>query len=134
VVCRNGQPVYALVEELSTPGVNLTWMLNATWILPLQPTRTHDEPALREALRVVNSRPAQSVTGERFLNLPRGLSEPALEQAGYVREAALYLYVLNRAGLHRFLHYAAERYGEVDAVAARRRARGGRSGPPALPE
>ena len=134
IVCRLERPVYALIEEISTPGVNLTWMLNATWILPLQPTRTPDEPALRVALHAINTRPAQSATGERFLNLPKGLSERVLEQAGFAREAALHLYVLNRTGLHRFLHYAVERYGELDAVSQRRRARGGRVEPPALPK
>jgi len=135
VVCRAGRPVYAVIEELSTPGVNLTWMLNATWILPLEPTRRPDDAALRAALAAVNQRPAQSTTGERFLNLPKGLSQQILAQAGFTCEAVLHLYVLNRAGLHRFLHYAAERYGELDAIAQRRRARANRSGgTAALPE
>jgi hypothetical protein len=134
VVCRDGRPVYALIEEQSTPGVNLTWMLNASWILPLESARAQDEGALRAALRAVNLRPPQAATGERFLNLPRGLNERLLQEAGFTREAALYLYVLNRAGLHRFLHYAAERYGEVDAIAQRRRTRGARSEPSARSE
>lgn len=134
VVCRDGRPVYALLEEISTPGVNLTWMLNAAWILPLEPTRGLDDAALHAALHAFTARPAQAATGERFLNLPRGLSERVLSASGFVREAELYLYVLNRAGLHRFLHYAAERYGEVDAISQRRRTRTSRAEPPALPE
>jgi len=132
VLCRAGHPVYALIEERSTPGLNLTWMLNATWILPLCPAQEPDEPALDAALQVVLQRPAQTPTGEHFLNLPQGLPEAALARAGFNREAALYLYVLNRAGLHRFLHYAAERYGELDAISQRKRARAAGGRTPAL--
>jgi hypothetical protein len=117
------EPTYALIEEQSTPGLNLTWMLNATWILPIR-----SDPcgfALSEALGHVLEHPAQSPTGQHFLNLPVGLDAEVLEAAGFQREASLYLYVLNRAGLHRFYHYAARRYGELEARSHRRRAGAG---------
>jgi hypothetical protein len=120
LVLIDGSPVYAIVEERSTPGMNLTWMLNACWILPIHPELDADGAALDRALQSVVERPSQTSTGDRFLNLPVGISPEHLARWGFGKEAAVYLYVLTRAGLHRCFHYAASRYGELDALAARR--------------
>jgi hypothetical protein len=124
VLLRRGDRIaYALLEETASPGVNLTWMLNAVWILPVHPDADTDGKAFEAALRVVNDKPAQSPTGERFLNLPAGLSLDALSAAGFAREASLRFYVLNRAGLHRLFHYTAVRCGEVEALVQKRQSR-----------
>jgi hypothetical protein len=123
VLRRGGDPVYTVIEERATPGVNLTWMLNASWILPIHRELDHDGAAFDEALRSIVERPAQSATGDRFLNLPEGLDTDRLMRWGFNCEATLYLYVLTRAGLHRFFHYAAHRYGELDARAENRERR-----------
>ena len=115
-IIRSGDdPVYAVVEERATQGMNLTWMLNASWILPVHRELDPDGSAFDAALRSIVERPAQSATGDRFLNLPEGLDQERLQSWGFTREATLFLYVLTRAGLHRFFHYAAHRYGELDA-------------------
>jgi hypothetical protein len=98
-------------------------MLNASWILPVHPERDRDDGALDAALQSILDQPPQTPTGERFLNLPQGLPAARLSAWGFRREASVYLYVLTRAGLHRFFHYAAARYGELDALSARRRGR-----------
>ncbi|HMJ15279.1 MAG TPA: hypothetical protein VK524_27880, partial [Polyangiaceae bacterium] len=67
--------------------------------------------------------PAQTDTGERFLNLPEGIDPARLAHWGFGKEAAVYLYAVTRAGIHRFFHYAARRYGEIDALAQRRERR-----------
>jgi hypothetical protein len=123
IACCAGVPVYAIVEEHSTPGMNLTWMLNAAWIIPLHLEAEHGGAALHLALASLVDRPAQSVTDERFLNLPPGLDPHVLAAWGFVREAALHLHVLTRAGVHRFFHYTAARYGEVEAMTQRRERR-----------
>lgn len=122
-VMRDGEPAYAVLEEHATPGMNLTWMLNASWIVPVHAERDADGESLDAALATIVDRPAQSPTGDRFLNLPEGFDPEQLESWGFVKEASLYLYVLTRAGLHRFFHYAASRYGELDALASRRERR-----------
>lgn len=123
VVVRDGQLAYAIIEERSTPGLNLTWMLNACWIIPIHLDLDPDGSALDCALRSAVERPAQTLTGDRFLNLPPGIDPEALQAWGFSEEASVYLYVLTRAGLHRFFHYATSRYGELDALAARRERR-----------
>jgi hypothetical protein len=120
IVVRDGIATYAIIEECSTPGMNLTWMLNAAWIIPLHVEHDSDGAALHAALASVLDRPAQSATGERFLNLPVGLNRDVLRAWDFVCEAALYLYVVTRAGLHRLYHYTAARCGEVEAMALRR--------------
>lgn len=117
---RAGKGAYAVLEEVSTPGMNLTWMLNASWILPLHPEVDSDGAAFDAALADIIARPAQSPVGERFLNLPSGLDTERLEASGFTREATVFLYVLTRAGVHRFLSYASSRYGELGARTANR--------------
>jgi hypothetical protein len=123
IVTRAGVATYAVLEERSTPGLNLTWMLNASWIIPIHAELDGDAAALDAALRSVVSRPAQTATGEHFVNLPEGLDTDRLGAWGFEKEASVYLYVLTRAGLHRFFTYASHRYGEVDAMTARRERR-----------
>jgi hypothetical protein len=57
------------------------------------------------------------------LNLPEGMDPQRLQAWGFVKEASLYLYVFTRAGLHRYFHYTASRYGELDVLATRRERR-----------
>lgn len=115
-----GEPAYAVLEERSTPGMNLTWMLNACWVLPVHAERDTDGTAFDAVLQNIIERPAQSVTGERFLNLPEGLDAAQLHAFGFAKEASVVLYVVSRAGLHRLFHYATSRYGELDARTAAR--------------
>jgi len=117
VVERAGKVSHALIEERSTPGINLTWMLNATWVIPVHASDPDD---LGAALDSVVARPAQTPTGERFLNLPTGLDERVLEGRGFKRLALVEMFILNRARVHQLVQYASRRYGELDARAERR--------------
>jgi hypothetical protein len=123
VATCDGQRAYAVIEERTTPGVNLTWMLNASWILPLHVGADRDGAALDAVLANIVAAPAQAGTGERFLNVPEGLAPERLSAWGFDKEATLYLYVVTRAGLHRLFHYTAMRCGEVEALTLRRERR-----------
>jgi hypothetical protein len=120
LVKRHGRIAYAVLEERSSPGINLTWMLNAAWIVPVHTELDSDGQALARALQIVVQRPAQTATGERFLNLPPNLDQAELARQGFLCEAKLRFYVLNRAGMHRYIHYNAVRYGEVEAMVLKR--------------
>jgi hypothetical protein len=123
VVEVDGQLCHALLEEHSTPGINLTWMLNATWIVPIHCAADGSEQALGAALEHIIARPAQAPTGERFVNAVGALPAPVMEAAGFRLVADVEMFVLNRAGVHRFFQFASQRYGELEARAQRRRAR-----------
>jgi hypothetical protein len=115
LVTRGDSPVFSIVEECSTPGVNLSWMLNAAWIFPVHSGPSSDGGALDAALKSLVDRPAQVPTGDRFLNLPTGMDEERLRAWGYEKEATVYLYTVTRAGLHRLFNYTTTRHGEVAA-------------------
>jgi hypothetical protein len=123
-------PAYAIVEERSTPGLNLTWMLNASWIFPIHPEIDNDHGVLDAVLESIVDRPAQTQTGDRFLNLPSGFDANHLSEWGFTKEATLHLYALTRAGSHRFLGYTTTRYGELDAMTQRRGRRRGQTDHP----
>jgi hypothetical protein len=123
VTLRNGVRAYAALEERATPGVNLTWILNAHWLLPLHAGADTDGAALDATLAHVVETPPQASTGERFLNVPQGIDPVRLRAWGFGKEAELYLYVVTRAGLHRLFHYTAMRCGEVEALTLRRERR-----------
>ncbi len=117
------QPVYAVLEERSSPGLNLTWMLNANWILPIHPRVDHDEKVLSSVLQAIINAPTCSRLGDRFLNVPQNTPKEPFLKAGFELLAPVNLYVLNRAGLQRYYYYAASRYGEMNALVQRRNAR-----------
>lgn len=133
LVWRAGQPVFAILEERATPGLNLTWMLNANWILSIHPALDVDGAAFLAALADVVDRAPQAPSGERFLNLPEGMPIEPLTAAGFQKEATVYAYVLNRAGLHRCYEFARSRYGESEALLKRRAERGPDAAPGAQP-
>jgi hypothetical protein len=115
------RPAWALLQERSSPGVNLTWMLNAWWLIPLHPHADEDGEGLRAGLNRVLTEPAPTPTGDRFLVVDAAAAPaPALEAAGFVRLLRANLFVLTRAGVHRYQHYLTDRYGEVGIKTALR--------------
>lgn len=127
VTCKRG-PVWAVVEELASPGLNLTWMLNAAWVIPIHPELDPTREGLELGLRDFVDGPAPETPRDRFLLVPAGLSPEPLHSSGFEMEADAHMYAMNRAGLHRYHQYVADRYGEVDALFARReRMRAGRA-------
>ncbi|MEM9071677.1 MAG: hypothetical protein AAGE52_24425 [Myxococcota bacterium] len=113
VITRKGYPIAALVEEHADPGFNLTWMLNATWVIPLH-TRYQGD-ALRLAASFVANAPTEAATEDRFLILPHGVDAGEFTRVGYRLEADVRLHGLHRAGLHRYYYFIRERYGEIAA-------------------
>ena len=58
-------------------------MLNATWIFPIDGEFDVDRSGLDAALHSFVSRPAQTATGECFLNLPEGVDHSRLQAWGF---------------------------------------------------
>lgn len=115
LVTFHSQPVYAIIEERMPPGLNLTWMLNSNWIIPIHPELDKDNLALFTALDHIIRSPSQSPIGDRFLNVPLRIPPDPLLRAGFEKEADVNLNVFSRAGLQHHFQYAASRYGELAA-------------------
>lgn len=119
VVVERGTPRIAMLHENTSVGANLTGMLDATWLLPLHKDRRPGEvsgTALDAAL--------QSLEGHegRLVMTPAGFAENMLAARGLQHLVGAAFYVLNRAGLRRYVHYVTDVYGEFNA---RRRTREG---------
>jgi hypothetical protein len=128
VITRHGVPVLAVFHEVASPGVNLTWKLNASWIIPIHTEFDRDGAATRLALADAAAVPTLTPTGDRFLFTTSLTDNALVTQTGFSLVYRANAYILNRAGLQRLYYYAKNRYGEVemltDAMNKRRNGRG----------
>ncbi len=123
VVSEKRSALWAVIEEITSPGFNFTWMLNASWILPVHADLDTDGMGLCAAIEHVLDKPAQTPTGDVFVNVIDGFPAQPLLDAGFAKLADVYLYTLNRAGLNRYFYYTSDRYGEVDVRTQQRQQR-----------
>jgi hypothetical protein len=123
LVSQGRVPQWSVIEEITSQGFNLTWMLNASWLLPVHANSDHDRRGLRLALQHILEKPPQSPTGDIFINTVEEADSEVLEEAGFEKLADVHMYTLNRAGLNRYFHYTSDRYGEVDLRTEQRRVR-----------
>ncbi|HKU37997.1 MAG TPA: hypothetical protein VJR89_07620 [Polyangiales bacterium] len=123
ISAKRGTPLWAVVEEITSLGVNFTWMLNACWLFPIHGAVAENDMGLRTALRHIIEKPKQSPTGDTFVNSAGPIDEQLMAETGFEKLADIYMYTLNRTGIHRLYYYLADRYGEVDARTQQRQAR-----------
>jgi hypothetical protein len=116
-------PVWAVIEEITSQGVNFTWMLNANWLFPIHGALDRDHRGLRAALGHILGKPRQSPTGDVFVNTVGDVDAQVLESAGFEKLGDIYMYSMNRTGINRFFYYISDRYGEMDARTQQRQAR-----------
>jgi hypothetical protein len=113
----------ALFKERTSPGVNLTWMLDAWWFLPVESFWTMDERPVAIAADKIARSPADRPETDKFLIVPECVPTGPLAAAGFEKLLNAHLYVLNRSGLRRYYEYIADRYGELSARVTSREAR-----------
>lgn len=116
-------PLWAVIEEITSQGVNFTWMLNANWLFPIHGALDPDHRGLRAALAHILAKPRQSPTGDAFVTTAGDVDQGVLESEGFEKLGDIYMYSMNRTGINRFFYYIADRYGEVDARTQQRQAR-----------
>ncbi len=112
----------ALLKESASPGVNLTWMLDAWWYLPVDAYRTGDACSVAVAAAAVSDAPTEGACCDKLLVVPQGTPAGPLLAAGFEKLADLNLYVINRSGFRRYHEYIADRYGELGAKMIKRSA------------
>jgi hypothetical protein len=127
-VVTDGSSIKAsLFKERTSPGVNLTWMLDAWWFLPVESYWTMDEEPVAVAADEIARRPPDHPDADKFLILPVSTPAAPLRNAGFEKLLDAHLYVMNRSGLRRYYEYISDRYGEVGARVTSREARLARS-------
>ncbi|MEO5770153.1 MAG: hypothetical protein ABIS92_17490 [Polyangia bacterium] len=117
----------ALMKERTSPGVNLTWMLDAWWFLPISSYGTAEIDAVTMAAHHITAAPQERPQGDKFLIVPDGTPSGPLVEAGFEKLLDAHLYILNRSGLRRYYEYIADRYGELGVRVTKREARMARS-------
>jgi hypothetical protein len=114
LITRGEGAAYAVLHENSSAGFNLTWMLNASWVLPVHPELDHDGTALRVALDEVATQ-ERTAAGDRFAIVPEGTDAETMRERGYHLVSAVRVNFYNRAGLQRWNNFLRETYGEIAA-------------------
>ena len=122
LICEGPVVQAALMKESTSPGVNLTWMLDAWWFLPVEAYRTGDQAAAAVAAEAIARAPSEVPQADKLLVVPEGTSTAPLAEAGFERLADLHFYVINRSGFRRYYEYIADRYGELGAKMIKRSA------------
>jgi 1-acyl-sn-glycerol-3-phosphate acyltransferase len=122
VICDGDGINAALMKENTSPGVNLTWMLDAWWFLPVEAYRTGDEAGAALAADTIARAPSDVPQGDKLLIVPEGTGTRPLVDAGFEKLADLHLYVINRSGFRRYQEYVADRYGELGVKMIKRSA------------
>lgn len=117
LITDRGTPLLAMLEERASPGLNLTWLLNCSWVLPLGDETRPD--ALARAASELAAAPTDATTGERFVLLPEAIDATPFSDAGFQHTAGVDLYAYNRTGLHRWYYFLREHYGERAILAAK---------------
>ncbi|MEM7449368.1 MAG: hypothetical protein AAF355_14135 [Myxococcota bacterium] len=112
-------PRAALLSEYLSPGLNLTWKLNATWLTPVFEDLTGSD--LTQALDFIASRPRASDSVDTFALVPTTTDQEVLRALGWEQRMHVYTYIMNRAGVLRYSQYVADRYGSVGIRASRRK-------------
>jgi hypothetical protein len=112
----------ALLKETTSPGVNLTWMLDAWWFLPVEAYRTGDQHAIAAAATAVSGAAPLAPGADKLLIVPEGTPTGPLLAAGFEKLAELQFYVINRSGFRRYHEYIADRYGELGVKMIKRSA------------
>src|SRR5262249_17927447 len=79
----------ALFKENASPGVNLTWMLDAWWYLPVEAYRTGDTGSIASAAAAIAAAPTEGACTDRLLVVPGGTPAGPLLAAGFERLADL---------------------------------------------
>jgi hypothetical protein len=104
-----------LVGERTSPGVNLTMVLNAWWLLPARAGCAPDQAMVVAAMDAIVGAREDRTPEEALLLLPGTLFPEPFAGAG-VRDLGSAIFgTVHRAGIPRFRYYLASRRGEVEA-------------------
>jgi len=124
VLSDRGCEAGLVIEEKTSPGLSLSWMLDSWWFLGSNEAGSSNEPALERFMSTISN--GSVPEHGRILLIPSRVSAAPVQAAGFTRVADARLYTLNKAGIRRYRDELALRYAEVRSAMKGRRARGAR--------
>jgi hypothetical protein len=108
-----GRPHFALCKESAELGFSLTFLLNATWLLPVHPPAglAGGEAGWGQAVAAALAGAETLPSGEKLVVTPGAAPVAILRELGLTLEAEAEIYAYNRTGLLRWFYYLHETYG-----------------------
>jgi hypothetical protein len=115
--------VAVLLRETASPGLSLSGLLSASFLLPVVPEADADGSKRRALAELARSTPLPGDPPKRFLFLPSGIDDAPVRSAGFEPVAACTFFALHRLGIAEYQRYVADKYGLLQARLRGRSAR-----------
>jgi hypothetical protein len=104
-----------LLRETASPGLCLSGLLSASFLLPVLPAVDPDGSKRRALALLARRSRLPGNPPRRFLLLPTGEEEGPVLEAGFTLAGACTFFALHRLGILDYQRYVADRYGLVQA-------------------
>jgi hypothetical protein len=114
-----GTPRMAMIDESTSPGVNMTSFLSSVWVVPLA-----NELSAADVRSVASYMKDRGGSGGGLVLTSGGTHEAAFERAGFTKAYETYLYVANRSGMFEYDRYIRRRYRGLTQTLRRRAGKG----------
>lgn len=115
--------VAVLLRETASPGLCLSGLLSASFLLPVLPDADPDGSRRLALCQLARANRVPGDPPRRFLFLPLGADDAPLRAAGFEPIGACTFFALHRLGILEYQRYVADKYGLIQARLRGRAAR-----------
>ena len=115
--------VAVLLRETASPGLSLSGLLSASFLLPVLPDADPDGSKRRALGELARATRLPGDPPMRFLFLPLGADDAPLRAVGFAPVGACTFFALHRLGILDYQRYVADKYGLLQARLRGRSAR-----------
>ena len=115
--------VGVLLRETASPGLCLSGLLSASFLLPVLPEADPDGTKRLALCRLARATRLPGDPPQRFLFLPLGADDAPVRAAGFEPIGACTFFALHRLGILEYQRYVADKYGLLQARLRGRAAR-----------
>ncbi len=104
-----------LLRETASPGLCLSGLLSASYLLPVLPSADPDGSRRRALCQLARSTRIPGDPPVRFLFLPEGSDDEPLRASGFTPIGECTFFALHRLGILEYQRYVADKYGLLQA-------------------
>ncbi len=107
--------VAVLLRETASPGLCLSGLMSAAFLLPVLPDADPDGATRRALCELARATPVPGNPPKRFLFLPAGQDDTPVRATGFAPVGDCTFFALHRLGILEYQRYVADRYGLLQA-------------------
>jgi hypothetical protein len=115
--------VAVLLRETASPGLCLSGLLSAAYLLPVLPGADPDGSRRRALCQLARATRIPGDPPIRFLFLPEGTDDAPARASGFSAIGECTFFALHRLGILEYQRYVADKYGMLQARLRSRSAR-----------